>query len=380
MSRSSSLRYFRRAATAASAGVAVLSALWVRLGALAPELGIALAAACGLALGWALLGRGRAAGGSGHARLAALERELEERSASAQLARHREAVLAKAQRLAKVGSWRWSVTPSELIECSDSFADLFGVSKEEVFEITKHHVEQLVHPEDRERVAAVYRETDPNGGDYEISYRIIRSDGSVRYVHEIGEAVRDASGRTVEHVGASQDITEIKQIEEELKRSRDELELRVEERTAELREREALLRTAARISRMGTAIWDEMAQRYASVSEEYAQMFGCRVEEYIERFGTWELDIRDIHPDDRERFEAFDRVFRESPEESEIEYRITIPGRATQYLRDVLQPLFDAEGRHVQTIYAVQDITESKQTEEQLRQAQKMEAVGQLTG
>jgi PAS domain S-box-containing protein len=354
-------------------------ALWVRDLTLAPEIGVVLAVICVYGLGWALLpvGLGEA---SARARVAELERELEERSASAQLARHREAVLDKAQHLAKVGSWRWSIEGDELIECSDSFATLFGVSRDEVFELTRRHLEERVHPDDSERVARVYREADASDSDYELTFRLVRPDGEIRHVHEIGEAVRDASGRIVEHVGATQDVTEIKQIEQALERSRDELELRVAERTAELREREVLLRTAARLSNMGTAIWDEAKQCYASVSEEYAQIFGCSVDEYIERFGSWETDVRDIHPDDRERFVAFDRAYQASPREAEIEYRVMIPGRPVQYIRDVLQPVFDETGKHVRTIFAVQDITDLKHTEQQLRHAQKMEAVGQLTG
>jgi PAS domain S-box-containing protein len=357
----------------------VASALWVRELALAPEIGVVLALICVYGLGWALLPAGTAEGAA-QARVTELERELEERSATAQLARHREAVLDKAQLLAQVGSWRWSIETDELIECSDSFAALFGVSRDEVFDLSKRHRDQRVHPDDRGRVARAYREADESGSDYEITFRLVRPDGEIRHVREIGEAVRDAAGRVIEHVGATQDITEIKRIEQALKRSRDELELRVAERTAELREREVLLRTAARISRMGTAIWDEAEQCYASVSEEYAGIFGCSVDEYIERFGTWESDIRDIHPDDLERFLAFDRAYQASPREAEIEYRLSIRGRPVQYLRDVLQPVFDEAGKHVRTIFAVQDITDLKHTEEQLRHAQKMEAVGQLTG
>jgi PAS domain S-box-containing protein len=362
--------------------VIAASALWVRQGVLVPEIGVALAAVCAYALGWALLRRAHSGGGLGRARVARLERELEERSASEQLARHHGAVLGKALGLAKVGSWRWSIEPNQLIECSDSFARVYGMSRDEIFGLTLHGHDELVHPDDRQRVAQTYLEAEASGLDYDITFRVICPDGELRHVREIGEAVRDASGRVTEHIGATQDITEIKRIEEALKRSRDELELRVAERTEELHERETLLRTAARLSRMGTAIWDQETMSYASVSEECAQIFGCSsVDEYIERYGTWESDDRDMHPDDLERIQAFDQEFQASPHEAEIEYRFVIPhNKQVRYIRDILRPVYDDTGKHVRTIYAVQDITDLKHTEEQLRHAQKMEAVGQLTG
>jgi PAS domain S-box-containing protein len=371
------------AGAVALVGVTAASALWVRQGALPAEIGVILAAGCACALAWLLLHRAHGAAEAGQgdlaaravrlqARIAELERELEERSTSAQLARHHEAIRDKALQLAKVGSWRWSIEPNQLVECSDSFACLYGLSRDEIFDFTQRDHAELVHPDDRQRVAQAYEEAETSGSDYDVTFRLVHPDGEIRHVREIGEAVRDAPGEVSEHVGATQDITEIKRIEEALKRSRNELELRVAERTAELREREALLRTAVRLSRMGTAIWDEVTQSYTSVSEECAQIFGCSVDEYIERFGTWESSDLDVHPDDVERMEAFHREFQASPHEAEIEYRVVIPEKRVRYIRDFLQPVYDDTGKHVRTIYAVQDITDLKHTEEQLRHAQKM--------
>jgi PAS domain S-box-containing protein len=291
--------------------------------------------------------------------------------------RRSEADFARAQRQASIGNWRWSIPRDELLDCSDEYARIHGVEPDEIMEYQKRRV---IHPDDLERVERTFREVDRSRSDYSIEYRIVRPDGEVRHVLEIGEATTAGSDDPDEQVGTLQDITELKRAQLALERAHDELEARVAARTAELQEREELLRTAARISRMGYAIWDEVTETYATVSEEYAQIFGYSVEEYLERFGTSEKDLIGIHPDDQARYVAFDAAFRAAPHEAEMEYRVALPGQPIQHFRDVVRPVFAESGQHVQTILAVQDITELKRTEEQLRQAQKMEAVGHLTG
>jgi len=128
--------------------------------------------------------------------------------------RDNEAALAEAQRLAKIGHWRWSIDRNELVSCSEEYARLHGVAVEEIHDLMPHQMERVIHPEDREHVAAAFKRFDEEGCDYEIEYRIVRPDGEVRHFLEIGEAVADASGHVVEHIGTVQDITERKLAQE----------------------------------------------------------------------------------------------------------------------------------------------------------------------
>ena len=63
-------------------------------------------------------------------------------------------------------------------------------------------------------MAAEYKRFDEDGVDYEIEYRIIRADGEVRNVLEIGAAIFDESGVPTEQIGTLQDITELKSAEQ----------------------------------------------------------------------------------------------------------------------------------------------------------------------
>jgi len=130
-----------------------------------------------------------------------------------------ERALARGHRVAGLGTWRWSIEHDELISCSAEFARIHGVGLDEIYDLMRDPGARVIHPDDRDRVAAVFARADAERAGYEIEYRILRPDGEVRHVLEIGEAVTDASGRTVEHIGTTQDITGHKCVEDALQDS-----------------------------------------------------------------------------------------------------------------------------------------------------------------
>lgn len=93
---------------------------------------------------------------------------------------------------------------------------------------------QIVHPDDRERLAAHYRDDLPNDDAYEIEFRIIRRDGQERWLGHTCRLVTDSYGSPLGRRASNRDITERKRAEEALRSARDQLEVRVHERTQEL--------------------------------------------------------------------------------------------------------------------------------------------------
>jgi signal transduction histidine kinase/ActR/RegA family two-component response regulator len=141
-----------------------------------------------------------------------------------------------------------------------------------------------------------------------------------------------------------------------------------------------VLATAERVAGLGYALWDERTRSYVFVSEQYANLFGVTPDEYLVRYKTYEEEAVWIHPDDLERYESHYGDYLHDPRECSVEVRYRLPDQGIRYTRQFLAPIFDDSGQLIQTVIIDLNISELKHAEEALRQAQKMEAVGQLTG
>jgi len=141
-----------------------------------------------------------------------------------------------------------------------------------------------------------------------------------------------------------------------------------------------VLATAERVAGMGYALWDERKRAYEFVSEQFAGFYGLSPDEYLARYKTYEDEAVWIHPDDRERYVSHYTNYLRDPRDCSLELRYRQPGQSVQYVREFLSPIFDDSGQLIQTVIIELQISELKNAEEALRQAQKMEAVGQLTG
>jgi len=141
-----------------------------------------------------------------------LEEEVAQRAAN----------LIEAQRIAHLGNWEWDIEDKTLV-WSDEVYRIFDIAPQQ-FGFSYAAFLQAVHPEDRQLVDTCVREALELGRPYSLDHRIVRPDGTVRYVHEHAEVSRDAEGRHIRMHGTVQDITERKQAEDELRRSNIDLE------------------------------------------------------------------------------------------------------------------------------------------------------------
>src|SRR5204862_902506 len=104
--------------------------------------------------------------------------------------------------------WLWSVDGPTVLYVNRAYEEVFGRTRESLYRNPRAWVEG-VHPDDRERVVRAVDGTRGQGG-LEMTYRVLRPDGSIRWVRDRAFAIRNESGETYRFAAVAEDITERK--------------------------------------------------------------------------------------------------------------------------------------------------------------------------
>jgi PAS domain S-box-containing protein len=120
-------------------------------------------------------------------------------------------LITQGQELANFGTWQWDIK-RDTVRWSDILYKIYGLD-ERTFKATFDGYLNLLHPEDRDRVALTITSTLTALGDVTFEERIIRPDGSVRHLRSWGRVVVDNRGEAVKMIGACLDVTAMKTAE-----------------------------------------------------------------------------------------------------------------------------------------------------------------------
>jgi PAS domain S-box-containing protein len=130
--------------------------------------------------------------------------------------------------------WMTDNLMSQVLYVSPAFEQVWGRACSTAYENAASYAD-AIHPEDRERLADNFA-TLQKTGSFDAEYRIIRPDGSIRWIWDRSFPIRDSSGCIYRLAGIAQDITDRKEAEKRIRRLNEELEQRIAARTAQLAE------------------------------------------------------------------------------------------------------------------------------------------------
>ncbi|QKQ24938.1 PAS domain S-box protein [Candidatus Reidiella endopervernicosa] len=131
--------------------------------------------------------------------------------------------LNRSQTFANIGTWDWNIESGELY-WSERIAPLFGYQNRLV-DTTYENFVNAIHPDDRDAVLGAVNARVEEGAEYNIEHRVVWDDGTVHWLLEKGDVVRDGAGKALKMLGVVQDVTARKEAEEALNRFKTTLDV-----------------------------------------------------------------------------------------------------------------------------------------------------------
>jgi len=272
-----------------------------------------------------------------------LKREILERKAAEDRISKLNERLTLANRAAKFGVWDIDLVANNLI-WDDKMYDLYGMNNY-IIPINYYTWLEAIYEDDREKISITTKQALEGNSDYNIEFRIVHPDNSIRYMKGLGLVVRNSSNNPIRITGINYDITENKKAEDALKDSKSKLDL------------------ALNSAQMGVWYWDfNEGKRY--FDNQTCSILGIDPKIFK---GTEQEFFNVIHPDDRLTIVYSHIRTIENNDFYNPEYRVVWPNGSIHYINSRGRLVYDENGNPLRLNGVLWDITEQKIAQEALK-------------
>ncbi len=272
-----------------------------------------------------------------------ISRDITSRKQTEQQLQASEAALGEAQHLARIGNWTWEVGAPTPVWSRELYL-IFGLDPAQPVP-PRASGSQMYTAESWVVVSTAYDKATQDGEAYACDAEIVRPDGEHRWIVTRGEARRDADGQVCQLLGTVQDITERKRAELALKRS------------------ESTLVVAQQLARLGSWSCDMATGKVEWSAEMY------RIFDWEPALGPAGLEeSKPIYTP--ESWPRVSSIFKNAFDKGipyEVDAEIIHANGSLHWVIARGEPVRDAEGRLVEMYGTVQDITERRLAEQQVR-------------
>jgi len=225
---------------------------------------------------------------------------------------------------------------------NDVYCRVFGKSVDEL--VGSHCWQPIAHPDDLPMIEAKLREMSQEHPVVTIENRVFDGNGNIRWMQFVNRGFYDVDGALKEIQSVGRDITKLKQVE------------------LNLRDSEEMLRRAQSVARIGSFAMDKDTESF-SMTKETARLFDLD-DTGVTTFAEW---FARVHPEDQCKVEtAWRAALRGAP--YDMTYRILVQGRI-RWIRAMADLQFDVDGKLDRAVGTVQDISDLKQIESDLRES-----------
>lgn len=272
-----------------------------------------------------------------------LKREILERKAAEDRISKLNERLTLANRAAKFGVWDIDLVANNLI-WDDIMYDLYGMGNYKI-PINYYTWLEAIFEDDRDKISLMTKQTLEGDADYNIEFRIVHPNNSIRYLKGLGLVVRNSSNNPIRITGINYDITENKKAEETLMDSKSKLDL------------------ALNSAQMGVWYWDIIEnKRY--FDSQTCSILGIDSKTFK---GTEKEFFSVIHPDDRLVIVYSHTRTIESNDFYNPEYRVIWPDGSIHYINSRGRLVCDENGNPLRLNGVLWDVTEQKNAQKALK-------------